>query len=67
MKAFGFSLGEAVGLSASNEHGVVIARAEYVNRCPAYLVRYRAADGSMVEAWWDEDALVSLEETRSAA
>lgn len=67
MKSFTFDLNEPVKLVGSTESGKVIARAEYTNKGNQYLVRYRAADGRLVESWWDEDALASERPVRSAA
>lgn len=55
--AFAFVLGEVVAISASGEHGSVIGRAEYSHAEDSYYVRYKAADGRAVEAWWPESAL----------
>ena len=56
--AFDFALDSTVTIKASGESGEVIGRAEYSNaNMPSYLVRYKAADGRAVEAWWAEDAL----------
>lgn len=41
----------------SGESGTVIGRAEYLNREPCYLLRYKAADGRLTEAWWDESTI----------
>lgn len=57
MSNWQFDLNQPVTLVASDEAGVVIARAEYANAANCYRVRYKAADGRQVEAWWDEDAL----------
>lgn len=56
-RTFKFDLGEAVAIAVSSEKGHVIARAEYLNSDPQYLVRYQAADGRGTESWWNEDAL----------
>lgn len=55
--AFNFSLGQLVKLERSQEEGEVIARSEYLTSEPCYLVRYQAADGRQVEAWWGESAV----------
>lgn len=56
---FRFELGASVQLACSLEEGQVIGRAEYLNSGePQYQVRYRAADGRQVEAWWGDSALV---------
>lgn len=54
-----FKLGERVMLERSDEEGYVVGRAEYSASEPGYLVRYCAADGRQVEAWWGESALFS--------
>lgn len=51
-----YRLGAHVVL-ASDESGEVIARAEYSNAEPSYLIRYTAADGRLVEQWWGESAI----------
>ncbi|MGX9980301.1 hypothetical protein [Methylobacterium fujisawaense] len=56
---FAFALGEPVSLVGSDECGTVIARAEYRESCRNYLVRYRAADGRLTEAWWSEAAITA--------
>lgn len=56
MNQFKFNLNQEV-LLFSGEAGEVIGRAEYTNSANQYRVRYRAADGRAVEAWWDEEAL----------
>jgi hypothetical protein len=56
-KTFAFDLNQRVALTESDEAGYVIGRAEYTNQSNSYLVRYTAADGRQVEAWWAEDAL----------
>jgi hypothetical protein len=53
-----FELKQVVKIIDSGESGTVIGRAEYsTTPTPNYLVRYKAADGRAVEAWWSEDAL----------
>ena len=52
-----FELKQDVTIMASDEHGVVIGRAEYAYADPSYLVRYKCADGRAVESWWTESAL----------
>jgi len=52
-----FQLKDLVVITVSGESGEVIGRAEYVSCLPAYLVRYKSADGRAVEAWWTETAL----------
>jgi hypothetical protein len=62
MNTFEFNLGASVSIIVSGEFGQVIARAEYLDGENQFLVRYRAADGRAVEAWWNGSALV-LKET----
>lgn len=57
MNQFKFELQAKVSISASEETGVVIGRAEYSTTEPSYYIRYRAADGRAVESWWSESAL----------
>ena len=57
MNLLKFNLGQEVIITASEETGKVIARAEYCNCAPTYRIRYKQADGKAVEMWWDEDAL----------
>jgi len=52
-----FALNNEVTITASGESGTIIGRAEYSASSPQYLVRYKAADGRAVEAWWNEDAI----------
>lgn len=54
---FKFELGTRVAITASEEVGEVIGRAEYQLGEDAYLLRYKAADGRAVDAWWSESAL----------
>ena len=57
---FAFALGQTVGLIGSDERGSVIARAEYSENGRSYLVRYRAGDGRLTEAWWNEPAIAAV-------
>ena len=57
MNSWQFSLEQAVILKFSREVGVVIGRAEYMSMEDQYLLRYKAADGRQVEAWWGASAL----------
>jgi len=52
-----FQLKQNVTIKASGETGEIIGRAEYACSEPNYLIRYKAADGRAVEAWWIESAL----------
>lgn len=49
---FKFEMGQRVKLVESDKRGVIVGRAEYSNRPPQYLIRYKAGDGRMVENWW---------------
>lgn len=55
-----YNIGDAVKIVESGEQGRIIGRAEYEHCEPGYLVRYRAADGRAVEAWWTQGALVAI-------
>lgn len=57
MDDFKFSLGADVQIAASGEAGKIIGRAEYLTGERSYFLRYKAADGRAVEAWWVESAL----------
>lgn len=54
---FKFELGVEVTIAGGDEHGKVVARAQYINSNNSYYIRYVAGDGRAVEAWWSEDAL----------
>jgi hypothetical protein len=56
---FKFELTSPVMVQVSGEAGEVIGRAQYTAMENQYWVRYKAADGRAVEAWWAESALVS--------
>jgi hypothetical protein len=58
MKGWLFNLGAHVRLKLSEENGIVMGRAEFCHSENNYLVRYKAADGRVVESWWGESALV---------
>lgn len=60
MNSFQFGMGQIVYLVDSREAGTVIGRCEFANAENSYLVRYKANDGSQVERWWGESALVAL-------
>lgn len=55
--SFKFDLKQRVVITTSGEAGEVIGRAEYSSGSDSYFVRYKAADGRAVEAWWTEDAI----------
>jgi hypothetical protein len=59
MEPFKFGLGARVRLAMSGEQGMVIGRGEYLDSNPQYFVRYLAADGRQVEAWWSGDAIAA--------
>lgn len=59
MKEWKFDITGDVIITASGEQGEVIGRAEYAHAEDAYLLRYKAANGRAVEAWWSESALKS--------
>jgi hypothetical protein len=52
-----YTIGQTLYLMNGREHGPVVARSESAIAEPQYLLRYVAADGRMVEAWWSESAL----------
>ena len=54
--SFVFELGDDVVL-LSGEKGYIIGRAEFAEGIDSYLVRYKAADGRLVEGWWNEPAI----------
>ncbi len=54
---FTFDLGASVTIVASSERGEVVGRAQYAASEDSYFVRYKAADGRAVEAWWAASAL----------
>ena len=54
---FRYELEQAMKISVSEETGVIVGRAEYTTAEDSYLLRYKAADGRAVEAWWSEGAI----------
>lgn len=54
---FKFGLGATPCITVSGEVGLVVARAEYLNSEPSYLLQYRRNDGVADEQWWRESAL----------
>lgn len=58
---FAFALEDHVKIKCSGEHGLVISRSDSISSEEQYLVRYRAADGRAVEAWWSGNALEKAE------
>jgi hypothetical protein len=57
MSQFKFNLNDNATINASGESGQIIGRAEYVSVENQYHIRYKAADGRAVEAWWGESAI----------
>jgi hypothetical protein len=57
MNSFKFELKDRVRIVESGEEGTVLGRADYVSAETNYYIRYKAADGRAVEAWWGESAL----------
>ncbi len=55
-----FALNAEAVITASSEVGTIIGRAEYSASECSYLIRYKAADGRAVEAWWQESAIDSI-------
>lgn len=53
---FRFCLNQRVAL-ISGETGEVVGRAQHVSSNDQYNLRYTAADGRLVEQWWDENAI----------
>lgn len=56
-KQFAFAMKQPVKLSESGETGTVVGRSEVMSAADGYLIRYKAADGGLKEAWWPVDAL----------
>ena len=59
--AFKYPLKAKATLIDSGETGMIIGRGEYVESKPSYLIRYQARTGSLVEQWWPESAIASVE------
>lgn len=57
MNTFVFELKQVVRITESGEVGTVIARADYAEAVPSYLVRYKNHQGIAVEQWWSQNAL----------
>jgi len=51
-----FEIGQTVTIVAGDQQAQIVARAEYANSEPNYLLRYAAPTGP-TEAWWGESAL----------
>lgn len=61
---FEYEMGDLVCLKLSDERGTVIGRAEYASANePCYRIRYKSAQGRLVEEWWDESAISHALET----
>lgn len=58
MKTSKYNLGDQIELVESNESGTIIAVAfyQYIEEVQ-YFVRYKSADGRLVEVWWGESAI----------
>lgn len=55
--SFKFNLRQQVRITISGEQGDIRARGDGVERTNQYLIAYKSAQGSAVEAWWNEDQL----------
>ncbi len=58
-KEFKFKLGDKVRLVLSDEVGTIEGRGEFTNSDNQYLVRYKAGDNRLTEAWWTETAITT--------
>ncbi len=61
MSAFAFELDQHVSIIVSQERGQIIGRAQYSTSENSYFLRYQAADGRAVNAWWEESALTDAD------
>ena len=50
-------LGDTVSLFYSGETGAVIGLARYLHSEDQALVRYKCADGRLIESWWGFSAI----------
>lgn len=57
MSTWKFDLNDNLKIVESGEAGICIGRAEFAHDERSYKLRYCAADGRAVEAWWGESAL----------
>jgi hypothetical protein len=57
---FVFDLEQHAAIIMSGEVGIIVGRAQYTQGENSYLLRYKAADGRAVEAWWPESALMDV-------
>lgn len=57
MKSFKYELGTAVGLTDSDERGVIEGRADYPNSEDQYYVTFKLPDGNFKTVWYDESRL----------
>lgn len=55
---FRFELGARVAIVPDGECGTLVARAEWLNSPPQYLVRFLEADGRVAERWMTEHSIV---------
>ena len=51
------SLGQKVALIDSGETGTIIGLANYQYLEPQALIRYKCADGRLIESWWGISAI----------
>lgn len=63
---FVHEIGSPVALVHSNETGVVIGRAQFMDQANQYLIRYKAADGRQVQDWWAESATAKVNQPATA-
>lgn len=59
---FKLELNQLVEIAVSGEMGHVKARAEYSGHVNGYQLHYKSADGRALEAWFDEDDILAVED-----
>jgi hypothetical protein len=59
---FEFELNSTVQIDISEEQGIVIGRAEFLNGEDRYQLRYCNPTGEAVERWWRASALTAVED-----
>lgn len=52
-----FNLGDKVKMTLTDEHGIIVGTASYLDQPEQYLVRYRSGDGRQVQDWWTASAI----------
>ena len=57
---FKFELSQEAEILVSGEKGQIIARAEYLDSAPQYLLRYKNGQRVAIESWWSESALLPV-------